>query len=91
MSVPELERSEAAVRSEMRRRAARDQALQQENDHCVLTFRQWCALNGFSEATGRRVVKAGDGPVITELSARRIGVTVGANKTWRKSRERASA
>ena len=45
------------------------------DDH-VLSFRAWCELNGFSPATGRRIINAGNGPVITQLSARRIGITV---------------
>ena len=52
----------------------------------VLSFRQWCSLNGFSPATGRRVLKSGRGPAITNLSERRIGITVKANADWQASR-----
>ena len=58
------------------------------NPHRVLSFRQWCQLNGFSEATGRRVINGGQGPVVTQLSPRRIGITVGANLAWQASRAR---
>jgi hypothetical protein len=61
------------------------------DDHRVLSFRQWCELNGFSPATGRRIINAGIGPVITQLSARRIGVTVGNNAAWQASRARGVA
>jgi len=60
-------------------------------DHRVLSFRQWCELNGFSLATGRRIVNAGNGPVITQLSARRIGITVANNAAWQASRARGAA
>jgi hypothetical protein len=55
------------------------------NDNRVLTFLQWCTLNGFSAATGRRIIKSGKGPVITQLSERRIGITVGNNRKWQAS------
>ena len=43
------------------------------DDSEVLTFKQWCALNGFSESTGRRLIRAGKVRV-TQLSERRIGI-----------------
>ena len=39
----------------------------------ILTFRAWCQLNGISEATGRRLIRAGKVRV-TQLSERRIGI-----------------
>jgi hypothetical protein len=71
-----------------RRQIARERALSHDNDHSVLTFLQWCQLNNFSEATGRRIVRAGNGPPIIQLSARRIGITVGNNRAWQESRAR---
>jgi hypothetical protein len=59
------------------------------NDTRVLTIPQWAALNGFSYWTANRLIKAGKGPVITQISDRRIGVTVGNNRRWQQSRERA--
>jgi len=66
----------------------RDRALNHDNDHRVLSFRQWCELNGFSLATGRRIVAGGTGPIITQLSIRRIGVTIANNRAWQASRAR---
>jgi len=57
-------------------------------DWQILSFRQWCALCGFSERTGRRILAGGDGPVITQLSEKRIGVSVANNKRWQESRAR---
>lgn len=53
---------------------------------CVLSFDEWCRLNGFSRSTGERMVKAGQGPVFVQLSARRKGVTVAENRRWQASR-----
>jgi hypothetical protein len=58
-------------------------------DDFVLTFQEWRALNKLSERGGRRVLAGPDGPTVTQLSARRIGITVGNNRAWQKSRERA--
>jgi hypothetical protein len=58
------------------------------DDRC-LTFREWCQLNGIGERTGRRILKSGNGPVVTQLTEKRIGITVRANRAWQASRERA--
>jgi predicted site-specific integrase-resolvase len=39
----------------------------------ILSFKNWCSLNNISEATGRRIVRAGKIRVI-QLSQRRIGI-----------------
>jgi predicted DNA-binding transcriptional regulator AlpA len=54
----------------------------------VLTFRQWCAVNGFSVTTGQRLVKAGKGPRILQLSARRLGIRESDNRAWQEARVR---
>jgi hypothetical protein len=58
------------------------------DDYRVLSFRQWCELNGLSPATGRRILAGANGPVVTQLSERRIGVTIAANRHWQESRAR---
>jgi len=60
------------------------------NDHQVLTFKQWTALNGISARTSRRILAAPGAPIVTRLSARRFGITVANNRRWQASRERAS-
>jgi hypothetical protein len=67
-------------------RSERDRAL---DDMRVMTLRQWCEVNGFSFATGLRLIRAGKGPTITQLSPRRIGITVANNRKWQAARERA--
>jgi predicted DNA-binding transcriptional regulator AlpA len=78
-----LSESEAARR---RWQAERDR-LAGHRDR-VLTFVQWCALNGFSEATGDRILKSGKGPPVIALSTRRRGIRESDNATWQASRAR---
>jgi hypothetical protein len=59
------------------------------DDQRVMTVDQWCQLNGFSWWTGHRLIKSGQGPKILQLSPRRIGITVAANREWQQARERA--
>lgn len=58
------------------------------NDDRILSFRQWCELNGISEKTGRRLVKRGEGPTVTRLTDVKIGVSVRNNRIWQESRAR---
>jgi len=55
-------------------------------DEMVLTLSEWFAVNRISPATGRRLIRSGKGPTITNLSERRKGVTVGNNRKWREAR-----
>src|SRR5262245_10556451 len=54
----------------------------------VLTFSAWCQVNAFSLATGRRLIKRGDGPPVLQLSPRRIGVKESDNAAWQQSQVR---
>ena len=58
-------------------------------DDQVLTFHEWCRLNRISERTGRRILEGPDGPPFVQLSPRRIGIRVAANREWQHARERA--
>lgn len=57
------------------------------HDDSVMTFPEWCLLNGFSESTGMRLIASGKGPTFVRISARRKGVTVGENRRWQASRQ----
>jgi hypothetical protein len=59
-----------AMHYERRRSGGGDDAIRPD-DNRVLTLAQWCALNGISLATGRRLINAGTGPVITQPEAHR--------------------
>jgi predicted site-specific integrase-resolvase len=47
----------------------------------ILSFKDWCALNSISEATGRRLIKAGK-VRITRLTERRIGISETQNAEY---------
>jgi len=40
----------------------------------INSFDKWCERAGFSPATGRRIIASGDGPKVTWLSTRRMGI-----------------
>jgi hypothetical protein len=52
----------------------------------ILTFSEWCRLNRLGERTGRRILKEPGGPTVTQLSAKRIGISRRANRAWQASR-----
>lgn len=54
----------------------------------ILTFHQWCRINGISERTGRRILASGTGPTVTQLSAKRLGISIASNAAWQASRTR---
>ena len=58
------------------------------DDSEVLSFPDWCKLNNIGVRTGRRIRASGNGPVITVLSDRRIGVTKRNNRIWQAQRAR---
>jgi hypothetical protein len=70
-----------------KREAERARLANYQNDNQVLTFGQWCLLNNFSASTGRRIIGRG-GVGVTQLSQRRIGITIGSNRAYQQSRVR---
>jgi hypothetical protein len=57
------------------------------DDDKVLPFLVWVRdFSGLSEPTARRVCKAGSGPPVVRLSARRLGVRLGDHRAWLKAR-----
>jgi hypothetical protein len=69
-----------------RKQYALDAPLSVLHDDQVLTFFEWCQLNRFSERTGRRILNGADGPKVTMLSPRRLGITIANNRAWQASR-----
>jgi hypothetical protein len=57
-----------------------------EDDNRVMTVRAWAALNGFSLSTAERILGGpkSERPIITQLSAKRRGITVGNNRRWQE-------
>jgi len=72
-----------------RRVLALDAPLTSLADDQVLSFVEWCRLNRISERTGRRILANPSGPQTVQLSPRRVGVTVRANRTWQRAQRRA--
>jgi predicted DNA-binding transcriptional regulator AlpA len=54
----------------------------------VLTLPQWAEVNSISLKTGKRLLAAGQGPRVTQLSERRIGIREIDNAEWQASRVR---
>jgi hypothetical protein len=100
----ELHRSQQTRRKhhkQQRRRKLREQHTQQKqyaldaplsalHDDQVLTFLEWCRINRISERNGYRIIHAPGAPILTMLSPRRFGITIGNNRTWQASRARVS-
>ena len=61
-----------------------------DDDDQVLSFKQWCRLNGIGERTGRRILAGpkSQRPAVTRLSERRMGITRGNNRLWQQQRAR---
>src|SRR5262249_11686430 len=73
------------------RMLALDAPLTSLADDQVLTFPEWCRLNRISERTGHRIIKGPDGPKTVQISERRFGIRVGANREWQQAREKRRA
>ena len=78
------------TKTPMKKRASALDGLLSLSDDQVLDFHSWCQLNRISERTGRRILASSDGPRTVQISARRIGITVRANRNWQHARERAA-
>jgi hypothetical protein len=85
----EQHRSRRGKKPSRYHRALHGQPLSAHHPNQILVFLDWCRLNGLSERTGRRILTSGNGPVITQLSPNRFGITVANNAAWQRTRERA--
>lgn len=52
----------------------------------VVSIRAWAAMCGVSYVTARRTIAAGEGPRVTKLSARRLGIRLRHHREWLDSR-----
>jgi len=64
----------------------RSTAFQACADDRVLTLAESALISSLSIATFRRTISAGDGPTLTRLSGRRLGVRVRDLRQWLDSR-----
>jgi predicted DNA-binding transcriptional regulator AlpA len=58
------------------------------HDQQVLSVRQWCQLANISLRTGRKHLAEGTGPEVIQLSDKRVGITVAADREWKARRAR---
>lgn len=89
MSLRENERRPLRASRQRKQRPPADPLPSTLHDDQVLTLPEWCRLNSISLKTGQRIMAAGLGPVATQLSPNRIGVTIANNRRWQQTRERA--
>jgi predicted DNA-binding transcriptional regulator AlpA len=68
--------------------ARREQHLTQD-DLKVLTLKEWARLTGVSFQTAKRLIAAGEGPRIIQLSTKRMGVRMIDAARWSEQRLRA--
>jgi hypothetical protein len=73
---------------QQRRQNERDRAV---DDLRIMTIPQCAEVSGISIWTLMRLIKNGRGPVVTRVSDRRLGITLGNLRRWQQSRERTSA
>jgi hypothetical protein len=66
-------------------RIALRQTLCQDPD-AILTKREWASLNGFSMRQASRILASGEGPTITNLTGKRIGISRRSNLAWQQAR-----
>ena len=76
------------ARAAAKRAAILKRVAEYKNPDHVLTVAEWSALNSVSEPTGKRILNSDHGPALTQLSAKRIGITIQANREWHQSRAR---
>lgn len=73
-----------------KQRAAKQELRQRlvEDPDAILTFKEWCSLCGHSERQGRIIIASGNGPPVTWLSARRMGISRRHHREWLEKRAR---
>jgi hypothetical protein len=75
--------------SKSRRKLRPNEPLDRLLDDQVLTFQEWRRINRLTERTARRILDDPDArPTVTQLTTRRFGITVRANREWQASRAR---
>ena len=81
--------AEHALRARRIHQKQKRRKLAQMHPNQILTLFEWAQLNRISVRTARRIIAGGDGPVVTQLSSQRIGISVANNAAWQAARARA--
>jgi hypothetical protein len=82
-----VQRKKRRAKAKAERLALRAQLVATDDD-CVLTFKEWCAVNSFSERQGYRILASDKSPVVTRLTSRRVGITRANNRAWQEAHSR---
>ena len=53
-----------------------------------IPFKKWCKLKGFSESTGRRILKSGKGPKVSRLTEKLVSIREDHDAEWEDARVR---
>jgi hypothetical protein len=87
---PPLTQEELAIRREgkIRGRAERTALVDYSNPLQVMTVEQTAAREGTSRITLLRQIRAGNGPRVIQLSAKRVGIRVCDYREWQEARMR---
>ena len=56
------------------------------NEDCVLSLSQFASNSGISLVTLRRSIARGEGPTVTKLSTRRLGIRLRHAREWLDAR-----
>jgi hypothetical protein len=54
----------------------------------ILTLREWAALNSLGLTNAKQIIASGEGPKVTQLSKRRIGIREDHAAEWQAARVR---
>ena len=69
----------------------RQRPLASEHLHRILTVQEWAKINSLGLRSAKRIIAAGDGPKITQLSTRRVGIREDHAVEWQNARVRERA
>jgi hypothetical protein len=68
--------------------SALDAPLAPSHPNQILTLHEWARLNRISIRTARRILASGSGPTVTQLSTKRVGISIANNALWQASKAR---
>jgi hypothetical protein len=83
-----LTAAQRAKHAAKKRAAILERLAKYSNPDHVLSPDEWCVLNGISNPTGKRILKGENGPTVTQLGRKRIGITIRHNREWHDRRAR---
>jgi hypothetical protein len=86
---PKLQKPKLQKTKPKKRRKRSNEPLSHLLPEQVLTIAEWRSVNRLSERSARRILAdPGKRPKLVQLSPRRYGVTVAANKEWQQANSR---